>query len=535
MTTPIKPTLVDEEVYDLEQDQITDIEEAAKKALEELEKSRKDTLLKIKDYIEFRHPGPYVPKDADDEYRLLAKRAVDNWVRLIPKASMQCLFVEGHRLSGQSELSPAWQAWQRNRLDSRQSWLYWGALTYGQAYVAVGKDTSPIKGRTGLAKAWLYGPLDTTALYEDPVNDERPALVVHILTRPADKKLGTGVMWDREHRVEFEFDEEFKVSVGKTEPHGFTDTPVIPFTPYRDLEGQPWGQAIELLRPQDAINQTKFDLLVVQTYGAFKIRYVTGMVAPPKRSKVSITYGMALARDWLTDEEKTALLGSDENLVIGSRWVEDRDTDGNPIPQPIQMSPKDLMVLENEKAQVGSLPETPLDGYIKSKEQGIRDLAAQAQLPVHLLSGNIANLSADALAVAEGSFWRMIQLFEHSFGESWEQVMQLFAECDGLGGDEDFDTEVAWRDMTSRAMSQVVDALGKGAQMMNIPPQALWSRFPGVTGGELRRWEEMFKENQMDHMAGPEASLNRSISPGNRAWANSAPISEEDGIGDAPP
>jgi hypothetical protein len=537
LTAPIAPSRVDDEVYDLEKQVITNAQEAGKKALTELKAVRDDTLLGIEKYMLSQHPGPYVPREADEEYKLLAKRSVDNWVRLVPKTTAQALYVEGHRLSGQSELSPAWKGWQRNRLDSRQTWLYMEACSYNYAFAAVAKDTSGVEGLDGLAKVYLFSPLDTAALYVDPVNDARPALVVHVDTWPADKALGTGRMWDRENIYQIEFNDEFEIKVSENESHGCSDTPVILFTPWRDLTGRPQGQVQELLRPQDRINQVNFDTLIVSTYGSFKIRYVTGMVPPPKRVRQNVTYQMALDEDLLDDAAKVHYesAGTAPTAVVAERWITLKDEEGKPIPDPIRMSPKDLMILAAPDAKVGTLDGTPLDGYIKFKDSTVKDFAAQAQFPVHLLTGNISNLAADALAVAEGNFWRMIAMMQHSYGESWEQVLQLIAEVESTEGADDFDTEVAWRDMSSRSVGSVVDALGKGAQMLGIPPRALWPFFPGATGGTVLRWEEMAGEMEMDHMAGPEASFGRSVSPANQSWISRAPVDDGGDSGNPPP
>lgn len=40
-------------------------------------------------------------------------------------------------------------------------------------------------------------------------------------------------------------------------------------------------------------------------------------------------------------------------------------------------------------------------------------------------------------------------------------------------------------------MSQAVDALGKAAQMLLIPPSALWARIPGVEKSDVEEWMEL--------------------------------------------
>jgi hypothetical protein len=79
-----------------------------------------------------------------------------------------------------------------------------------------------------------------------------------------------------------------------------------------------------------------------------------------------------------------------------------------------------------------------------------------------------------------------------SFGESVEQLMRLASRAAGdMDGWEDTSAQVMWRDTESRSLAQVADALGKMAQMLSIPPRALWERIPGVTEQDLERWEAM--------------------------------------------
>ncbi len=44
-------------------------------------------------------------------------------------------------------------------------------------------------------------------------------------------------------------------------------------------------------------------------------------------------------------------------------------------------------------------------------------------------------------------------------------------------------------------MSQAVDALGKAATMLGVPPEALWAKIPGVTRDEVDAWREMAQAN----------------------------------------
>jgi predicted nuclease of predicted toxin-antitoxin system len=135
---------------------------------------------------------------------------------------------------------------------------------------------------------------------------------------------------------------------------------------------------------------------------------------------------------------------------------------------------------------------------VKARDADIRDLAAVSQTPPHHLLGQMANLSAEALAAAEAGLSRKVEERKHSFGEAHEQVLRKAGEM--LGQQVEPDAEVRWRDMESRSLAQVADALGKLATMLGVPPQALWERIPGVTQQDVEKWKQLAEEN--DSLAG---------------------------------
>ncbi|MDQ8045250.1 MAG: phage portal protein, partial [Patulibacter sp.] len=94
---------------------------------------------------------------------------------------------------------------------------------------------------------------------------------------------------------------------------------------------------------------------------------------------------------------------------------------------------------------------------------------------------------AEALAAAEAGRDRKVMLAQTSFGESHEQAFQAVGDLMGLDVPEDI--ESVWRDTSAKAFSAVVDALGKAAQMLQIPPEMLWDRIPGVTRQDVQRWK----------------------------------------------
>jgi hypothetical protein len=273
-------------------------------------------------------------------------------------------------------------------------------------------------------------------------------------------------MWDATYRYDVDFgsmSDQDDVKVTTRIKHGASECPVTRFAASVDLEGRTVGVIEPMIPLQNRINQTVFDLLVAQTYGSFKVRWVTGMAPPVQRDE-------------------------DGDMVL--------DEQGNPIPLPINHNARRFLFAEDEDVKFGSLDETPLGGYIESIDMSIRHLAAVSQTPPHHLLGQIANLSAEALTAAETSLQRKIEEFRHSFGESWERVFRLAAELAGEElSAEDFHGEVLWRDMEQRSLAQSADALGKLAEALEIPKRGLWRRVPGVTQNEIEEWEDMREQD----------------------------------------
>jgi hypothetical protein len=253
-----------------------------------------------------------------------------------------------------------------------------------------------------------------------------------------------------------------------TEEHGLGYCPVVRFANRLDLRGRADGEVETFIPLFARIDQDTFDRLVVQRFGSWRVRYATGMVEPE------------------TDEEKRAAA---QLLQVG-----------------------DILMNESPDAKFGTLDVTPLDGYIHAKESDIEELAAVSQTPSHQLTGKMVNLSAEALAAAEASLNRKVEERKKVFGESWEMVLRVAAHVAGdEAGARATAAEVRWRDMESRSLAQVADALGKMAQMLGVPPAALWERIPGVTQQDVERWQTMADE--ADTFGGLLAQLQGGVEP----------------------
>ncbi|WP_431781712.1 phage portal protein [Streptomyces chumphonensis] len=447
-------------------------EQRASQALAGLKRDA-ERLDKIDRNVRGQQAGPYMPRSATREYRLLAERSVSNLLPMVVAAPSQALAVEGYHRAGSSVDAPEWKAaWQANGLDARQGAVHRAAITYGHAFTVTLRDPAD------LSRPVVRGvsPRRMWAAFEDPAADEWPLYALEL--KSASGK-GSGWFYDGTHVYDVRVDDE-EVVFGAGRPHGLPVCPVRRFAAQVDLEGRTTGVVEPLIPLQDRINQTVFDLLIAQTYGSFKVRTVSGM-APP------------LKRDPETGEP-----------VL--------DGDGNPIPKPVQMDASRLVMAPDPDTKFNTLDETPLGGFIESIGMSVRHLAVVSQVPPHYLLGDMVNLSAEALAAAETTLMRMVDDFKRNFGESWESDLRLAAYIAGdTAGWEDTASQVQWRDTESRSFSQTVDALGKARTMLGVPAQALWARVPGFTDTDRSNWAELAA--QEDRSARLGESLLRASRP----------------------
>jgi hypothetical protein len=215
-----------------------------------------------------------------------------------------------------------------------------------------------------------------------------------------------------------------------------------------DLRGRTPGEVEPFIPVAARIDQTTFDRLVVQRFAAWVVRTISGMAMPED----------------VSEERAKALL----------------------------LKVSDLLVAEDPDTKFGHLPATPLDGFIAAYDADVRSLAAVSQTPPHHLLGQMANLSAEALAAAEASLSRKVVERQQVFGEAYEQALRLAARIIGdIEAARDTASQVRWRDMESRSLAQAADALGKLAQMLQVPVELLWEKIPGWTQQDVERAREL--------------------------------------------
>lgn len=434
-----------------------------------------DTLLGYHDG--FQAP-PYIPDSADAEFRLLAKRCVTNMFPLLIDSTAQVLFVDDYRhgsddraaVMNGGKRNPFWEHWQASRLDARQSSLWRAALMVGHSFILTEKTRNGLRSR-GIS------PRKATALFEEGGDYLEPLCGVHVKSWPMSKdKPGKATFYDERLVVEFEFqsgwerkdrDDAFKTITSK--PHGAQRCPLTRVPCYIDLDGRTTGLIEPGIPLQDRINQTVFDLLILQSHQSFEVRTVTGMAPPLEMT-----------------------------LDASGERVPRLDENGDPIPKKVNLNAKRMLFAEDPDVEFGHLPAGNPNGLIAAVELAMKHFSAAGQIPPHYALGEMINVNADALKAAGVALERKNAEIAMSFGEAIERMMRVFAEMSGMQVDDGDYGEVVWRDLSTSSLAQTADALGKFAESLGIPKQGLWARVPDVTRQEIIEWKSLLEEERSE-------------------------------------
>lgn len=431
-----------------------------------------ERLERIDRWLRWKQDDIRLPRTATSELKQLVELSKVPWLSLVVSSVAQCLYVDGYR-SPLDQISEErtvprgpWKTWHANDFDRRQVAVHRAALAYGYAFVRV----TPGEDSDGDDRAVMRGvsPRKAFAAYEDPAEDDWPIYTLIVDSRGEGKGYSLR-LYDDTEMLRYTMDSRTSKPqyVSRTR-HNAGVTPFVRYANMLDLDGRCDGEVEPYIPLAGRINKTSYDRLLTQHFSSWKIRTVSGMAEP--------------------DSEEAA-----------NR-------------KKLQLRQDDILVAEDPDTKFGTLDETSLNGFIDSWRSDIEALAAVSQTPTHALTGQLVNLSAEALAAARAGLTQKVTERQKSFGGSHVQALRLAASLDG---DRDYadDTmaRVTWQDMEIRSMSQAVDALGKAATMLQVPLPALWQRIPGVEKTDVDEWERMARE--MDPMERLTAELNRQSEP----------------------
>lgn len=414
---------------------------------------------KVKRYLHGDHDLPYAPDRARQhpEYRTAARKAITNWLPRVSDTFTQGLFVDGYRSPRSGANSPVWDIWRANGMPARQTITTRGALDYGVSYGL----TLPGAGRPVMR---ALPATRSTAFYADE-DDEWPLVGLHWRgANAAGESLYEA--YDDEFVYDLVRDGTGTMQVRGLYSHGLG---VCPLTRFRTrLGGASVGVVYPLITVQDRVNETVFALMVALQFASFRQRWAKG---------ISVAF----------------------------------DDAGNPI-APFEAAVDRLWTTDNPDASFGDFAQTQTSDHLQAYNSAVRTLAALGAISPNVLTGDLINLSADALAQIEQQTQAQLGEYETLFGESYEQWLRLAALAAGdTASATDITSSIRWRDTEARSLAATVDALGKMVTMLQIPPSAIWDKVPGVTDSDIERFKA--EAGSTDGLALLAAALDRQSTP----------------------
>jgi hypothetical protein len=320
-----------------------------------------------------------------------------------------------------------------------------------------------------------------TALYADDVDDEWPQVAIEVRTvrnaaDPSKAQLLVS-LYDEQARYtmlskpgvllpdsqsDLTIADPDEPNLGGQMPvavHGLGICPVVRFLYEVDLDGDQdcSGEVEPIIALQDQINFDTFNGMMAEQYQAFRQRWVTGMAPVDIQGREQTPFRPGVDRVWAAEDQGT---------------------------------------------KFGEFSEGNLEQYLEAREAGIRHMSTITQVPPYHLLGQIANLSAEALAAARDGLDRKVDELQSNMTDPWRNVFRLTAlASDDKEGWDDTNGQVVWRDTSARAFAATIDGLGKAATMLDVPVEELWKRIPGVTADDVNSWVRAKEQEDAEAMA----------------------------------
>lgn len=444
-------------------------------------KGRSQAVNAADDWYTGNHPSPAGYDRAREVLRRLLEAANANFMALVVDAAVERMHVEGFRLAGSVADEP-WRIWQANSFDLGAELVLIDCLALGEASVlvdptlnAAGTPTLTPEHPSQTTVAYVPGSFRDRAaglkLWTDDMDAARVLMaaiylpdrvVTYAAPLPRSGVLPNAPKWE--------------VQPSLSGLHGLGEVPLVPF-PNRPRMLKPGTAEFATVVPiQRRINKTILDRLVMQEFGAFKQKWVTGMEVP-------------------VDPET-----------------------GQPI-EPFVAAIDRLLVSESSDATFGQFESEDIASLLAAVDSDVKQIAAIVPTPPHYLLGNLVNLSAEALKAAEAALVSRIRRHMRHVGEPLEAVVRLSLRAAGKSSPDVVGMETIWRNPEFRTEGELVDALVKMAGL-GVPVEALWERW-GATPQEITSWKAKARSAALTAAAG--ANLAAFVNPPGGAGAAALP------------
>ena len=428
------------------------------------------TWIEEDNYLRGAHERPFAPQGVNKEYRALQEMAVAPWLRLVVKAPVQRLRVDGFRTDATADADmEVWKrVWKANKLGSRQRMVYEDAVAHGRGVVEIAPPESeggaPFVGVVSPSQVWVeyqpespFTPMWAVKTWEDQLPNGATTVNAAVYT---DETIT-------------QFLDVRGLNTAAVSKNVIGRVPFVEFRPEWDSLGRPLSMIRPLFPMQRAIDTMRFDLLLSAQFSAYRQRIVTGFDP--------VIY----------DDKGIPVFKTDKDGKIKT------DAEGNPIPatvSPGRPGVDRLMAFPGADTKVFDLAESNLNNYVSTIKMLVQQLAAISQVPPQYLLGDMANLSGEALDAAESTLGALVDDLKREFSSSWEEVVHL-ADLAVGGEGVGLASEVIWGDAVAKSFGQVVDGVTK-LVTTGFPYEAAWEMLPGATQVKVQQWLDMAEEER---------------------------------------
>lgn len=423
-----------------------------------------------------------VPREGNSrEIKALAELSKTPILSLIVATLAQELSVESYRTTDPKKSdAPAWSYWLANKMPARQYPLHHAAIAYGHAYTWTVPGLDPL---TGASMPVIRGksPRKFLALYRDLEGDDWPEMTIEVDPQPGGKALVFVSDDEDTHRLSAPFVSQTDGPIdGEVEyidyvTHGVGVCPAVRYSTFVDLDGRSDGRVEPFIGTAKRAQKTMFDRLLIQHFNSWKVKTISGIDLDNKE-------GVPASE---AEIQRRKLRLSMDSMLVGA----DKDT------------------------KFGSLPETDVTPVTAAYKSDIETLATVSQTPTHTLTGDLINLSADAIKESRISLEHLAGVSKLALGESHKQTLGLAAFVNGdAPADPTSPASVGWADTDSRSLAQAADALGK-LKLMGVPLEMLLEDIPGWDQDKVERAVRIIEEggDSLDKLI---AELDKQTAPG---------------------
>ena len=395
-------------------------------------------------YYEGDAPLPEGAEGASIAYRRFQKKARTNFAQLAVAATRERMIIDGFRTGADGDENGdilARRLWKANSLDVGSADLHSMMLTFGEAYAIVGPPNA-----FGIPVVTIEDPRQVESKH-DPLD---PRLITQAVKLFREDELGMDFAYFYyPERIEV-FVKEAKSSLYKVDGWIYredlsSDNPLgeVPVIKFKNIDGD--GEFEPYLDILDRINHMVLQRLVIATTQAFKQKWISGDLPTHDPDGNEIDYNGIFTPS------------------AGALWM---------LP---------------EGASLGESSQTDLSGILQSVRADIQDFAALTRTPMHYLTPDGANQSAEGAALArEGLVFKAEDRMAR-VTPSWSKVMSLMFKW--IGDDVRaslLDLEPLWKPAERYSLAERADANSK---FQDIPFRSRMTMIGQFTPEEVAEME----------------------------------------------